>query len=399
MKKTIILLALIFVASFTFAQKGKVTSASTFKESGKLDKALETSNLTVNPDNEKAEKSIPWPRTWEVRGEIFQAIFQSKDENYKKLDSDPLTKALASYKKAIELDTKDKYGKSLKIKFTLLTSDLTNQAIQAFNDDNYKLALQSFEQILELNDVPVMKADNPGMIDTVILFNAGLAAYNAKDYDKAIKYYKEVATHNYNEGRTYVLIASTYELKQDTVNALTTLQEGFEKYPEDTQILVKMINIYLNTNKTDEAMKYLDLAIKKDPENASFYFAQGTLFDRIEQPDGAIKSYEAAIELNEDYFDANYNLGALYYNKGVKQIEIANALPSNISVENYTAEKDKANIWFDKSLPYMERCHVINNKDVPTLESLKNLYYRLMSKDSEKWDPKYREIEEQLNNL
>ena len=76
MKKAIILLAFVFAVTGVFAQKGKVTSAQTFKDTGKLDKALEAITEATDPSNEKAEKSIPWPKTWEVKGEIYQAIFQ-----------------------------------------------------------------------------------------------------------------------------------------------------------------------------------------------------------------------------------------------------------------------------------------------------------------------------------
>ena len=158
MKKTIILLALVLSVSGAFAQKGKVTSAQTFKDSGKLDKALEAINEATDPANEKAEKSLPWPKTWEVRGEIYQAIFQSKDANIKKLADDPLTTALESYKKALELDDKGKASNGVKIKLTLLTNDLTNQAVEAFNANDYPAALKSFEQILEVQNLDIVNS-------------------------------------------------------------------------------------------------------------------------------------------------------------------------------------------------------------------------------------------------
>ena len=120
MKKTTILLAIVvFTISATFAQKGKVSTARNLKDTGKLDQALETINETIDPNNPKSEKTVDWPDTWEVRGEIYQAIAQSKDPNIKKLSDDPLTVALDSYKKALELDTKKKNSNSLKIKLTL----------------------------------------------------------------------------------------------------------------------------------------------------------------------------------------------------------------------------------------------------------------------------------------
>ena len=389
MKRTIFLLAFVFMVSGVFAQKGKVTSAQNLKDTGKLDKAVETIETTIDPSNPKSSKTIPWPKTWEVRGEIYQAIFQTEDENFKKLSDDPLTVAFDSYKKALELDEKNKFGKSLKIKLTLLTNDLTNQAVEAFQDEDYDKALSSFEQIIEINNTDIVKADNPAAVDTVILFNAGLAAYNAKKYDKSIEYYSEAAKYGYNGARTYSLIADAHQQKGDTIGALDVLKVGFEKYPDDNGVLTSMIQIYLDMEKTDEAMKYLEMAIAQDPTNTTYYFAQGTLYEKINDEENAIKTYEKALEIDPEFFNANYNLGALYYNKGVQQIEVANAVPPNEN-ERYVAETKKADVWWDKALPYMEKCNELQPDDEMTLESLKNLYYRLKMMD------KYNAVLEKL---
>lgn len=390
MKKAIILLALlVFAVTATFAQKGKVTSAQNLKDTGKLKEALEAIEGAIDSSNEKAEKSIPWPKTWEVRGEVYQAIYQSKDENIKTLNDDALSVALESYKKALELDEGDKFGKSIKIKLTLLTNDLTNQAVEAFNVEDYNKALQSFEQILEIEALDIIKVDNPDVVDTVILFNSGLAAYNAENYDKAIYYYKEAAKYGYNGARTYSLIANSYQLKNDTLGALEVLKEGFTKYPTDNGVLTSMIQIYLDMNKTEDAMKYLELAISQDTNNPTYYFAQGTLYEKLGNEEKAIETYEKAIAADSESFNAQYNLGALYYNKGVKQIEIANAVPPNEN-EKYETELKKADVWFEKALPFMEKCQSLQAGDSMTLESLKNLYYRLKMMD------KYNAVLEKL---
>ena len=392
MKRTTILFVLLFAISSVFAQKGKVTSALSYKEAGKLDKAVEAIEETIDATNPKTEGSVTWPRTWEVRGEIYQAVFQSKDENYKKLSSDPLTVAYDSYMKALQLDDKDRFSKSVKIKLTLLIGDLTNQAVAGFNEEAYEKAMKSFEQIMAIEQTPVFKADDPNAVDTVIIFNAGLAAYNAKQYDKAIDYYKQAAKYKYNGAKTYSLIANSYFQKKDTVGALQVLQDGLKEYSDNGILLVEVINVYLNANKIDAAMKYLDIAIAQDPKNASYFFAQGTLYDKLQKPEEAANSYLKAIEYKEDYFDAYYNLGALYYNKGVKQVDVANLVPSS-QPDKYEEEKNKADIEFKKAIPYMEKAHEINPTDKFTLESLKTLYYRLKMLD------KHAEIIEKMKSI
>lgn len=389
MKKTIILLALVLAVSGAFAQKGKVNSAQSFKDTGKLDKAVEAIEEAIDPSNPKAEKSLPWPKTWEVRGEVYQAVAASKDAKFKALSEDPLTEALKSYKKALELDEKDKFGKSVKIKLTLLTNDLTNQAVAQFNEDDYAGALKSFEQILEVQKIDVVMQDNPGAVDTVILFNAGLAAYNSKDFKKAVEYYGEAAKHGYNGARTYSLVSDSYMQMQDTTGALNAIQEGFEKYPQDNGVLTTMIDMYLKLERKEEAMKYLNLAIEQDPANVSYYFAQGTLYESFGEEENAVAAYKKAMEVDPAFFNAYYNLGALYYNNGVKQIEVANAVPASDNVK-YEAELKKADVEFEKALPYMEKCQEIDPDDANTLESLKNLYYRMKEMD------KYNAVLEKL---
>lgn len=382
MKRIVIVLNMaVLVLLVACSPRTKVSSSQSLKDSGKIKEALQTINEAIDPTAENSEKTIDWPRTWEVRGEIYQAIYQSENNEVKNLAEDPLTEAFESYQKALELDEGDKFANSVKVKLTLLTNDLTNQAVEAFNNDDYEKALRSFEQILAVQDMPIIAEDSPGAIDTVIIFNAGLAAYNAEDYDKAIKYYKQAAETGYNEARTYSLIANAYQLKKDTLGAIQALQEGFEKYPEDNTVLTSMIQIYLDMDKTEDAMKYLDMAIEREPDNATFHFAKGTLHEKLEEIDEAVAAYEKAIDLDDTFFNAYYNLGALYYNQGVKQIEVANAIPTNKN-EEYEAELSKADVWFKKALPYMERCYELRPDDTMTKESLKNLYYRLKDMDN-----------------
>ena len=77
--KRILFVVLLLIASTTlFAQKGKVSTALTLKDEGKLDKAWAAIQETVDPANPKAEKSLNWSGTWEARGQILDAIINSK---------------------------------------------------------------------------------------------------------------------------------------------------------------------------------------------------------------------------------------------------------------------------------------------------------------------------------
>ena len=50
-----------------------------------------------------------------MRGDIYQAVYKSDNKQAKQMVQNPLTEALQSYKKALQLDEKDKYSKNIKV--------------------------------------------------------------------------------------------------------------------------------------------------------------------------------------------------------------------------------------------------------------------------------------------
>jgi tetratricopeptide (TPR) repeat protein len=392
MNKPIVLLSLLFFIILSGCSlRTKVTSSQNLKEAGKLDEALTTIEEATNPNQEKAEKTLLWPRTWEVRGEIYQAFYHSEEQSIKKLVEHPLDEALKSYQKALVLDEKGRFTNSIKVKLTLLSNDFTNQAVEAFNNKKFDLALNSFEQILAINDIPIFKADNPNAVDTAIIYNAGLAALKAGNFDKAVEYFSEAARYGYNGAKIYPVIAGVYEQKKDTLAALKVLKQGFEKYPADMDVLAGMIQTYINLERRAEALEYLNMAIEKDPSNATFFLAMGRLYEETDEDEKALKVYQKAIDIDPELFMAWYNIGVFYYNKGVQQWEVAGKVPANDN-ETYERELKKANDWWEKALPFMEKCHELDSEEATTIESLKNLYYRLKKMD------KYEAMLEEQHN-
>ena len=83
-----------------------------------------------------------------------------------------------------------------------------------------------------------------------------------------------------------------------------------------------------------------------------------------------------AVELKPDYFEANYNLGAMYFNKGAELVNKANNLPVSKQAE-YDAAKKKYEAKFREAKPYLEKAYQLNPKDEATMQSLYQLYGRL----------------------
>ncbi|MBE9469300.1 MAG: tetratricopeptide repeat protein [Bacteroidetes bacterium] len=385
MKKIVFVLVFIMSVVYLNAQNSKVVSAYNYlkPQYNELGKAKEAIDLAT-----KHEKTKLKAKTWYYRGLVYHAIFQTKDTAFQKLCENPLKIAKDAFIKAIELDTKEKYKKDITSRLQIAGVQFLNKGISEFNskDNEYEKAFESFQNAVKINELPFI-----AQIDTMSIFYSAVAADRAKLYDTAIKYYKECTEYKFNGSKVYLYIENIYKEQKDTVNALKILKEGIAAYPDDNNsLMIELINFYLTSNQSAEALKYLQKAIEKDPSNFSFYFAEGTLYDKLDDFDNAVKAYSKSIEIKPDYFNAQYNLGALYYNNAVKLIDSANAESDN---KKYEIKKAAADKIFEKAIPYLEKAHEIDSKDMSTMESLKTLYYRMQ------FMVKFNAIKEEINNI
>lgn len=379
-KKAALTLFLILLAINLQAQKGKVNRALTQLDMGEIDKAWETIQEAKGHD-----KAIDWPKTYYVLGRIYQAIGESDKEEVQKLAEEPLQKAFKNYKKAMELDDKDRINTDVDLMLAPLSIGFINKGINAFNEENYEKAFYAFQNALEVGEMPVFG----DAVDTTIIYNAALAANNAGMYDEAVEYYNKAIEYNYGGPELYIYLKNVHLAREDSAQALETLKKGFEKYQDDNNIVIELVNYYLVSGNSKEALEYIDYAKKTDPSNASLYFAEGTLYEQMGEQEKARESYERAIEIDPTLFNAYYNLGVLFYNKAANMYEEAQDIKDNTE---YAKAMEEANEVLAKAIPYMEEAKELNPDEISVLETLKTIYYRL--KMEEKLAEVTAEIEE-----
>ncbi|HCC30371.1 MAG TPA: hypothetical protein DEQ03_10010 [Marinilabiliales bacterium] len=390
MKKLALLLSFWMVVLAVSAQNSKVQSAiNRIKPMyNELDKAKEDIDLAV-----AHEKTIGSAKAWKVRGQVYYEIARSTDDKFKNLCENPVQVAIDSYKKALELDVKNQFKTEIENQLKLIGVLQINKGIEFFNASQFDKAFNAFTSSLKIDEMV-----QSGAIDTMIIFNAAIAADRAKMYDQAIEYYRKTAALKYEGSKVYGYIASTERERGDTVAFVNALKEGIDAYPEDNSVLmVELINYYLNKDMSDLALGYLTKAIEKDPGNQTFYFAQGALYDKLKNFDLAKASYEKAVELKSDYFDAYYNLGALYFNKGADMLKEANNIPANQQAKYDAAVKESLK-ELEKTLPYLEKAHSIDGTEKSTILTLKEIYFKLRN-DKEEYMTKYQEMNEKAKAL
>ena len=383
MKKFFLLIAAVSISLGAMSQKGKVTSALGFIDQGILDKAKEALDQALVNEN-----TMNWPNTYFAKGKLCQASYESENPKFKEFYPDPLGESYASFEKAIELDPKGGIKKKIitQMLYSSLAADLFNQGSVQFEAKDFPGALKSFE-----TQIKITESDKfAGAIDTGMYYNAGLAAINSGNHNQAIVYFQKCADMKYLGITPYYQIYESYLGLGDTVKAESVLMNLTNIFPDDKTITLQLIDLYIKSNKHEDAQKYIKVAKEADPTNSTLYFAAGIMYLNQSRYDEAIEELTKSIELKPDVYDAQYGLGAAYINKASEMFVKANEI---MDVKKYSDAIDQANIVYAKALPYMEKAYELDPEDVYAMRSLQELYYRLKQTD------KYNIIKAKLTEI
>jgi tetratricopeptide (TPR) repeat protein len=373
MKRTLILLSLILIAGSSFAQSAKRVSAYNYMKDGEFLKAKEPIDEAILD-----EKTGVDDKTWRYRGQIYAGLAQNDYEGIDKAEA--IKTSIESYQKSMELDVKEKWKQENLTGLAQAQNLAVNMGIAAYNESKYSEAAKLFL-------VGEAAAANLGVVDTLALYNGGLAAEQAEDFETALKQYRKATEIGYLGAKMYLYMANIYQRMEDQEGYLAIVKEGREAYPEDADLIVYELNYYLQNQKFEEAKNNLLLAIEKEPDNKQLYFSLGVVYDNIGNPEEAIKAYKKAIEIDPDYFDAAYNLGAFYFNRGVEMNNEANEIDDN---DKYKAKREEAKAEFSKGLPHLEKAHELDPSDMGAMASLQQLYATLNMTE------KYQEMKDKL---
>ncbi|NJK97642.1 MAG: tetratricopeptide repeat protein [Bacteroidales bacterium] len=224
-----------------------------------------------------------------------------------------------------------------------------------------------------------------GTVDTVIYYSTARAAKEINKLDEANKLYQKAIDLNYSDPFLYIFATESYLASGDSASGLATLKKGFERYPDEAAIQIELVNYYLLRNEGEEALEYLKIAKENDPNNVSLLFAEGTIYDKLGRTDDAIASFQQCLDLKPDYFNANFNMGVIYFNKAVKIQEKCNEIEAS-KVKEYDACMEGHKDELKKAIPYMEKAREVGDagQKCEALSTLKTLYYRTQQDDKMK---------------
>jgi tetratricopeptide (TPR) repeat protein len=407
MKKLGLTLGLCLIAAVSFGQKKAVSEALKLAKDAKPNFEEARAKIKGALEHEETKNDA---RTWYVAGQIEDLQFTAENTKLM-IGQQPneasmygaLINVYPYFKKAHELDNlPDEKGK-IKPKFTKdIRSTLKANMVYYLNggayfseQGDYRKFYDFFNQYIDIVDSKLMKdSAKPGeeTIDSTYIYAnyyAAIAASQLGDRALTIEAMKRASKIDYKRNDMLQYLAEEYRMANDSLNFLKTCEEGLAIYPKESFFILNLVLIYTNAGQNDKAIEYTNAAILNEPTNAQLYNIAGRVYETgLKDYAKAEEFFLKAVAIDDENADYQSNLGRIYFNQGVTQLDEANNIAD---VKKYNEEKDKAKELFRKALPFFEKAYKLNPEASDNKMALRSIYYNLDMGD------KYEEIDKVMN--
>lgn len=381
MKKSILFIALVMLVGSAFAQlKKDRTSAYNYWMKKDFVKA-----------KEYIEKAIAYPeaatdaKVWFYRANIYYDIQANGMSAL--LEPNSVNIAYESFKKASELDVKGEYKSDIASRISGIGGEFFNSGLALFKEEKYQEALSFFDKAISISK------ENQS-IDTMAYYASGLcnkALYTKETPEKldaAITRYQYLVDINFKMIDLYVDLANIYSVKGDYSKGRAVIEKARSFFPTDAGLTIADANLDLQEKKYANAIEKLKVAAALESGNAGLQHAMGVSYGEMRNDptisaelketyfQEAVKSYTKALEIDPKMFDAAFNVGVLFFNRGGDVVNEANKLPITETAK-YDAMITEGKDYLTRALPFLEKCAELSPTDHDTLISLKEIYTRL----------------------
>jgi len=296
------------------------------------------------------------------------------------VEGDLLGKAIDALGKAKAVDPKDSKLKDITAMMEDIHGKLSNEALSEYLAGNYEKAANLFKKTTECAANPILNK-----VDSTNTYYTALVSNMAGNKEQAVEYYKKCLDMGYYQnGYAYSNLAETYRTMEDMEASKAVLEEGFVKFPENSNILIGLINQYMeNKDDTGKLFELMHAAQALDPKNASLFYVEGNVYKELGDFENAAKLYQKATEIDPSYVFGPLGLGVLYYDQA---IDLQTKASEELDDNKYFALVQQMDETLAKAIDPFEKAFA-STEDTElkgaVAEYLKNIYFRLRDKNPE----------------
>jgi tetratricopeptide (TPR) repeat protein len=180
------------------------------------------------------------------------------------------------------------------------------------------------DSLLKVINSPELAAINKKILDNpddAMLYNERAKIYlQYRQLEDAISDAKRSIRIDTNNATLYLTEADIFFAANETRNAKDVLEKVVRKFPENTDGLLKLGELYYFVKQYENAFSKINQALKVNENLAKAYYLKGSMYKEVGDTGKAISSLETAIEQDNKNYGAFLALGLIY---GAKKSPLA----------------------------------------------------------------------------
>ena len=362
------LLLLLMITPCLMAQKKELSQARSSIKSGKYDDAEKVLVKLLGDSTNRANKRI-WLAYYDaVRGKYEQG----NEKLYLKQNYDTALFFSHARKMLSIAETLDslapEYRKSHAEQQNGYRPNLFNGGSFLLRKGKWTEAYDYYEAYIDCARQPLFSTYHYDSLDSRMpeaAYWATYCGYKLNDPVLTLRHYKLALQDTTKADFTLLFVAEARKWLNDEQLYLSTLQEGFRRYPQFYYFFPRLMDVYIARGQYENALAVADSALAVNDSSQLFLFAKSTTLLRLER-------YSESIKVSQQLIDMNPKMAEPYFNAGSAYVNIA----SRLDARHYKKQMRQA---YQKALPYMEQ------------------YRQLMPDEKDKWAPVLYRIYLNLN--
>jgi tetratricopeptide (TPR) repeat protein len=195
--------------------------------------------------------------------------------------------------------------------FVFLFCSCNNKSSEEISIDNKRADSLSIKlNSPELKEVNADLLKNPSSPE---LYNKRAKVYlSLKQITEAGYDAKRAVDMDSTKAEYYLTLVDVYYAQNQTRLAKDLLELTGRKFPKNTESLLKLSELYFLVKQYQKGVEYVNKALKIDEHLAKAYYIKGSIYRESGDTAKAISSLETAVEQDNQFTDAFYDLGILY---------------------------------------------------------------------------------------
>jgi tetratricopeptide (TPR) repeat protein len=216
---------------------------------------------------------------------------------------------------------------------------------------------------------------------------AGIAYYGLKKNAPALVHFKKVTPLSRFFQDAVVHVAFILQETGENEEAIRFLNAAIEKDPENPDFKYYLGTFYEDMGDFESAEKFISQAIEKEPDNPRYFFRLGVVYDKGKKKQASMDAMRKVIELDPKHANAMNYLGYTYADLGQNLDEAERLIKEALKYKPNDGYITDSLGWvyykkgqFDEALKYLKKAVELVPDDPIMLEHMGDAYLKLNDK-------------------